>query len=137
MSQSGIILETSAAARPAPATVVQKARQLASDLLQGAADKASSVMAALTGKRKLTRLGRVMIAAQQDLTIEAARRSDVIDITYVSTDPDKGKEFLARFLDLYRQAHLRAYQSPSSIADCGPQCDQMPNFASRNHSGIR
>ncbi len=31
---------------------------------------------------------------------------------------------------------LRAYQSPSSMADCGPQCDQMPNFASRNQSGI-
>src|SRR5437764_11327300 len=30
---------------------------------------------------------------------------------------------------------LRAYQSPSSAADCGPQCAQMPNFASRNHSG--
>jgi hypothetical protein len=31
---------------------------------------------------------------------------------------------------------LRAYQSPSSIADCGPQCAQMPNLASRNQSGI-
>src|ERR1019366_149686 len=31
---------------------------------------------------------------------------------------------------------LRAYQSPASAADCGPQCAQMPNFASRNHSGI-
>ena len=30
---------------------------------------------------------------------------------------------------------LRAYQSPSSMADCGPQCDQMPNFASRNQLG--
>src|ERR1017187_8954558 len=30
---------------------------------------------------------------------------------------------------------LRAYQSPSSAADCGPQCAQMPNLASRNHSG--
>src|SRR5579872_2417930 len=32
---------------------------------------------------------------------------------------------------------LRAYQSPYSGADCGPQCAQMPNFASRNHSGTR
>src|SRR6476620_7468620 len=31
---------------------------------------------------------------------------------------------------------LRAYQSPASTADCGPQCAQIPNFASRNHSGI-
>src|SRR5512133_3199610 len=30
---------------------------------------------------------------------------------------------------------LRAYQSPYSIADCGPQCAQMPNLASRYHSG--
>src|SRR5580700_4803789 len=30
---------------------------------------------------------------------------------------------------------LRAYQSPASGADCGPQCAHMPNFASRNHSG--
>ena len=30
---------------------------------------------------------------------------------------------------------LRAYQSPSSAADCGPQCAQMPNLASRNHCG--
>src|SRR5208282_3083810 len=30
---------------------------------------------------------------------------------------------------------FRAYQSPSSMADCGPQCAQMPNLASRNHSG--
>src|SRR6202140_2733221 len=30
---------------------------------------------------------------------------------------------------------LRAYQSPASTDDCGPQCAQMPNFASRNHSG--
>src|SRR5438874_392272 len=30
----------------------------------------------------------------------------------------------------------RAYQSPASTADCGPQCAQMPNLASRNHSGI-
>src|SRR5580698_2702975 len=30
---------------------------------------------------------------------------------------------------------LRAYQSPASAADCGPQCAQMPNLASRNHSG--
>jgi hypothetical protein len=32
---------------------------------------------------------------------------------------------------------LRAYQSPSSAADCGPQCAQMPNLASLNHSAIR
>jgi hypothetical protein len=32
---------------------------------------------------------------------------------------------------------LRAYQSPNSMADCGPQCAQMPNLASRYHSGIR
>ena len=31
----------------------------------------------------------------------------------------------------------RAYQSPSIGTDCGPQCAQMPNFASRNHSGHR
>src|SRR5208337_2443318 len=31
---------------------------------------------------------------------------------------------------------FRAYQSPYSMADCGPQCAQMPNLASRNHSGI-
>ena len=31
---------------------------------------------------------------------------------------------------------LRAYQSPSSGWHCGPQWAQMPNFASRNHSGI-
>ena len=30
---------------------------------------------------------------------------------------------------------FRANQSPSSTPDCGPQCDQMPNFASRNQSG--
>src|SRR4051812_37837511 len=30
----------------------------------------------------------------------------------------------------------RAYQSPASTADCGPQCAQIPNFASRNQSGI-
>src|SRR5436309_6379203 len=30
---------------------------------------------------------------------------------------------------------LRAYQSPASMPDCGPQCAQMPNFASRNHRG--
>ena len=30
---------------------------------------------------------------------------------------------------------FRAYQSPISGADCGPQCAQMPNLASRNHSG--
>jgi len=31
---------------------------------------------------------------------------------------------------------LRAYQSPCSTPDCGPQCDQMPNFASPYHAGI-
>src|SRR5271157_658720 len=31
---------------------------------------------------------------------------------------------------------FRAYQSPASMADCGPQCAHMPNLASRNHSGI-
>src|SRR5579862_5911799 len=31
---------------------------------------------------------------------------------------------------------LRAYQSPSSMADWGPQCAQIPNLASRNQSGI-
>src|SRR5690348_6798812 len=30
---------------------------------------------------------------------------------------------------------LRAYQSPSPMAEVGPQCAQIPNFASRNHSG--
>src|SRR5664279_4528482 len=29
----------------------------------------------------------------------------------------------------------RAYQSPSIGTACGPQWAQMPNFASRNHSG--
>src|ERR1700722_15000369 len=32
---------------------------------------------------------------------------------------------------------LRPNQSPSSTPDCGPQCDQIPNFASRNQSGTR
>ena len=32
---------------------------------------------------------------------------------------------------------LRAYQSPYSADDCGPQCAHSPSFASRNHSGIR
>src|SRR5215210_2224279 len=31
----------------------------------------------------------------------------------------------------------RAYQSPYSVADCGPQCAQMPNLASRNQEGTR
>lgn len=31
---------------------------------------------------------------------------------------------------------LRAYQSPYSAADCGPQCAQIPNLASRYQSGI-
>src|SRR5256885_955701 len=30
---------------------------------------------------------------------------------------------------------FRAYQSPYRGTDCGPQCDQIPNFASRNQSG--
>src|SRR5580765_4962912 len=30
---------------------------------------------------------------------------------------------------------FRAYQSPASTEDCGPQCAQMPNFALRNQSG--
>src|SRR5947207_10787055 len=30
-----------------------------------------------------------------------------------------------------------AYQSPCSGTHCGLQCAQMPNFASRNHSGQR
>src|ERR1017187_3583952 len=30
---------------------------------------------------------------------------------------------------------LRAYQSPYSAADCGPQCAHMPNLASRYHAG--
>ena len=32
---------------------------------------------------------------------------------------------------------FRAYQSPRSGWHWGPQCAQMPNFASRNHSGTR
>ncbi len=32
---------------------------------------------------------------------------------------------------------LRAYQSPCSGTHCAVQCAQMPNFASRNHSGVR
>src|SRR5262245_5507156 len=32
---------------------------------------------------------------------------------------------------------LRAYQSPSIGAPWGPQCDQMPNLASRNQFGQR
>src|ERR1039457_4170825 len=31
---------------------------------------------------------------------------------------------------------LRAYQSPYSGWHCGPQCAQMPNLASRYHSGV-
>src|SRR5262245_20874464 len=30
---------------------------------------------------------------------------------------------------------FRAYQSPASTEDCGPQCAQIPNFAFRNQSG--
>src|SRR6185312_16609567 len=30
----------------------------------------------------------------------------------------------------------RAYQSPCLGTACGPQCAQMPNLASRNHSGV-
>ena len=30
---------------------------------------------------------------------------------------------------------LRAYQSPCSMAEEGPQCAQIPNFASRNQLG--
>ena len=32
---------------------------------------------------------------------------------------------------------LRAYQSPYSTLDCGPQWAQMPNLASRNQAGKR
>src|ERR1700722_67845 len=32
---------------------------------------------------------------------------------------------------------LRAYQSPASTLDCGPQCAQMPNLASLNQAGKR
>ena len=31
---------------------------------------------------------------------------------------------------------FRAYQSPYSGTHCGPQCAHMPNFASRNQSGV-
>jgi uncharacterized protein involved in exopolysaccharide biosynthesis len=90
-----------------PVTTMQKLKRLAVNTLQTVSEKASAGFAAITGKRPLTRLQKVVVGMQKDLTIEPARRSDVVNITMTSTDPDKGKQLLDRFIDVYRQ-ELRA-----------------------------
>ncbi len=99
---------------PVPVTQMQKLRQQLSGACQAVMEKTSAAFSAITGKRQLTRLQKVIVAMQKDLTIEPARRSDVINLTLISTDPDKGKQLLDRFVDMYRQKHLAGYQTPQA-----------------------
>src|SRR5207237_4919439 len=101
-------------ARSAPRWTVQKITRFVSDTIQGAREKASNALAAMGLKRKLTRMQKVQVALRNDLLVELARKSDIVKVSLRSSDPDKGTQIIGRFIELYQENHLRAYQTPKA-----------------------
>ncbi len=123
-------------AKPAPVTTLQKLRQALSDAAQSTLQNASSVLSSITGKCQLTPMQKVIVAMQKDLTIEPARRSDVVNLTLISTDPEKGMLLLDRFIEFYRQKHLRGYQTPQAREFFELEHDRLGNRLSRAEDQI-
>ena len=51
---------------------------------------------------------------QKDLSVSAVRKSDIIEVTYQSTDPRRSARVLSALSDVYLQAHLKLHGSPGS-----------------------
>jgi len=53
---------------------------------------------------------------QKDLTVVSAHRSDVIEVTYKSSDPKRSARVLESISDIYLNSHLELHGAPGSYA---------------------
>lgn len=61
-------------------------------------------------------LDKALVALQRSLSITAIKKSDIIDITYTSKDPELAGRVLKNLADSYLQAHLKIHGTPGSYA---------------------
>jgi uncharacterized protein involved in exopolysaccharide biosynthesis len=59
---------------------------------------------------------RALAALQHNLSISQLKKSDIIDITYTSKDPNLASTVLKNLADNYLQAHLKIHGTPGSYA---------------------
>jgi uncharacterized protein involved in exopolysaccharide biosynthesis len=61
-------------------------------------------------------LDKALIGLEHDLAVSPVKKSDIIEITYTSKDPELASTVLKNLADNYLQAHLKIHGTPGSYA---------------------
>lgn len=100
--------------RPEPQTLFQQAKAIAREAFDAVRNAWTEVLIFAGLEKRLTPFERVVATLQASIKTEVVRRSDVIEVTLLATDPQAGKHVLKRLLDLYQQEHIRVFRTPGA-----------------------
>lgn len=76
----------------------------------------SKLMSGLAGKGRESAEDKLVIKVQEDLEVDAVRKSNVIRVTYTSTDPEWTTGVVATLVSRYLQQRAERYQSPQALS---------------------
>lgn len=99
---------------PQAVTLFQKVKAVARTVVRAVRDAWTEVLIAVGLEQRLTPFQRVVSTLQSSLTADAVKRSDVIDVRLLATDPEAGKAVLKRLLELHQAEHIRVFKTPGA-----------------------
>lgn len=99
---------------PPPQTLFQHVKAFARTVVRTVRDAWTEVLIWVGLEKRLTPFQKIVSTLQASIRTEAVRRSDVISVTLLATDPDAGKTVLKRLLELYQEEHIRVFKTPGA-----------------------
>jgi uncharacterized protein involved in exopolysaccharide biosynthesis len=100
-------------AEPPPVTLWQYAKHLGRVVIRAAQEQVNDALVLLGVRRKLSPFERVVVALRNAVSVDEIRKSDVINISLQTPNPETGVAILRRFLELYQEKHIATYRSPA------------------------
>ena len=101
---------------PTPRTLFQHLKAFARSVARTIRAAWSEVLIFVGLEKRLTPFERIVSTLNQSLSTEAVKRSDVIKVTLLATDPSAGIHVLRRLLELYQDEHIRVFKTPGATA---------------------
>jgi uncharacterized protein involved in exopolysaccharide biosynthesis len=101
-------------AEPPATTLWQQAKRFAKHTYRSAKEMVTEVLILLGVRRPTTPTERVVVALQQALSVDEARKSDVISVGMRAPSPEMAVELLQKYLELFQEKHIAAYRTPGN-----------------------
>ncbi len=112
-------------AEPVPRTAFQRVKAVLRAGVKRVKATGREALIALGLRRRLTPTEQVVVALQQALVVEPVRRSDIVQITLRTSDPEAGVQVVSTLIDLYLARHIAAFTTPRAREFFEQQADDF------------